>query len=947
MYLSDRARFDQDVFDRLAALDAIIESDETRQQKLDRCSELILTCDDLTADKKAELLLHASATVMMVGEPDDDLYERHFFTLRNQVLPELLGEERYAVLGREIARRLTSGREFCDEEVGSLSREEFPELAALDPLVRFEVVERYVDSGLLKRKTKDGTSVLKFSRTSSPRIMHSGRMQSSKTANEMIKKAEERDEADLELAYENHNKQRAVTQLDFFIDKDGYKVLPVNELRIGHQDGLTGIRLVRDTIEYIRDLDEEERPDVILVSNLIQGDFSHSKSKRRPVLVRGLDSNDAQFAEAKKLLVELKTLGIPVVHNLGPDDLTVAEDYTKDVVGEITGDVRSGSQLGHIPYYKQNQLTQSKLYQEYYRFQLDYALPLCYAMGRRLRSAREIENMTEGEVEKSEFRLLYEHIAMGAELPEYLDIDPDLLVKAGNRYEDGSCVTRNVDLVFHTRGGSHTVKYRHNLGLTAESLLANHMDTPLKQLGNLGMMGANLPDMLMTGRPQEFVYATSSNVPVASLPGLTNPSESLESDAYYSEAPGDASKRFNATRRRLVKPAIDVVEMRDNGNVVHHINTGKIMEKSRQIPKMALFEFCDFQTGSPTARQDYQIKYLSMVLDKAKEMPVAIHFTGDIIHGNIYANMAHEAQSIGLMRPESQMLALSTMLRNVFNEAPKDLIDEVFHVVVQQGNHDELQRVKSFGNGNNSPNIDYLIRDSKDLFPNAKVQHDAVLLTDGGTPVPTWRAYSHYGPTTVQSAHYHLSRGVKGNSGGLPVYHALQRAQGIGNAETPDIIIGAHWHNEQLAVIGDVVSVVGGAMAERSEFEDNLGYDAQVAGTIIEMGGGEPISVEFVHPRSLLEQRIKYGYFSPESLADHGFYDDPGYEPEKHAPFSYDYLPKSALHHAIRKINREASERIEYAADVRNPNQYGNKGEMVAMNEETRRLLEAAKRYAL
>lgn len=752
-------------------------------------------------------------------------------------------------------------------------------------------------------------------------------------------------EQDIDDIYAAHDEGRRVSQLTFEVPKDSCTILPINELRIGHQDSRAGHRLVREQVAHLAALSIEERPDVLLVSNLIQGDFTYSQSKKRASLAPGLDSNGAQFREAKKLLDELKTLGVPVVLNLGSDDLRIAEDYTKGVMLEIESGLREGAKQQHTPYYVQNRLTQKKLFQEHYRFQLDVALPLCYRLGRRLRTAAEVEELTGGRSERSEYMYLYRYVTKGEPLPPELGISSEDIVKVGEPYPDGSYTVDDVDLVFRTNSGEQTVKYRHSTGLTPESLLANHMDKSLKRLGNLGMMGEKLPDLVMTGRPQELAYATSSRVGVLSLPGLADPIQSLDTRALHREVKGDASKRFDATRGRLIRPTLDTVELMDNGNIKHTIASAKIMEKSKTLPRMAIFEVCDMQIGSPTARQDYQIKYLSMILEKAREMPVAIHIAGDIIHGNIYANMAYEAQSQGLLRVESQKLVVSEMIHKVFDAAPRPLRDAVIDIVVQQGNHDDMQRIKSFGGANNDSNVDYLIRDAKDIFETpesrGKVRHAAVMMTDSGTPVPTWRAYSHYGAITVQTAHYHIARGMKGNSGGLPVYHALQRAQGIGNAETPDIILGAHWHNEQLALVGDILSVVGGAMAERSEFEDMLGYDARVAGTVIEIGGGQPVSVEFVHEKALIDHQIQYGFFAPESLADHGYHDDRDYDPYKHAPYSLMGAPQSGLNKAIHDINRAASERTIYETHPRNPNTDEHQ------NDVTRRLTEEAKKLAV
>ncbi|HET8884524.1 MAG TPA: hypothetical protein VFM68_03570, partial [Candidatus Saccharimonadales bacterium] len=117
-------------------------------------------------------------------------------------------------------------------------------------------------------------------------------------------------------------------------------------------------------------------------------------------------------------------------------------------------------------------------------------------------------------------------------------------------------------------------------------------------------------------------------------------------------------------------------------------------------------------------------------------------------------------------------------------------------------------------------------------------------------------------------------------------------------------------------------------------------------GTIIEMGGGQPLSVEFVHEKAFFDQQIKHGFYTAESLADHGFHDDKGYDAYKHGPYSFDYLPKSALHKAILRGNRDASERIEHQTSPRNPNLYGPDGKPISLNSVTQRAIDEAKRLA-
>lgn len=969
-FVAERLRLtEKPLRDLLSAVDDKIDSypvgasrkTTKRSDMVDDTFKLIVEAD-IPPEQRASVLVEASM-IFQALEGDEELAATYGEKMRGVALPAVMGTRELNRFYKEVGEMLLSEGSLPEAVLTQGNVKEIsptcPTIARWPEAVRFETMEWLVGKGIVTRDEvvasdgDGGERVIDFvyrlkgkNPEKAAKVLKHGHLGAGIDVKRLYNVD---DDAQVELKdvvrlQKEHDKERRVKTMIVETGKDGYSILPINELRIGHQDGRSGLKLVMQELERVKGLRPEDKPDVVLISNLIQGDFEFNHSKRRAILAEGLGRNNVQLGVARDLINDALSTGVPVALNLGPDDKAIAEDYAIGVIAEMNKIMKSGPD-GHIPYYMQNKLMQSRLKEEHLQFQLDYALPLCYRLGRTLRSADEISVLTDGEVTVSEYLLIYDFVKNGTALPPELGVDGSIIVPNGVTDADGLTIYQDFDMHFVTNSGEYDVQYRHNTGFTAESLLGNHMDTPLKQQGNLGYMGEKLPSMFLSGRAQEFAYGTSSNVPVVSLPGLADPIKSLDSDMYHSTAPGDPSRRFNTNRRRLIKPALDTIEMRDDGTIVHNIASGRIMEKARQLPRMAIFEFADFQTGSPTARADYQVKFLSMVLDKAAEMPVAIHFAGDIIHGNIYPNMAHEAQAIGLMRPESQKLALSEMFRKVFEQAPQSLIMSVVDVLVQQGNHDEVQRIKAFGNANHDSNIDYLVRDAKDMFDitgqPSKVRHDAVFMTEDGTPVNTWVGRSHYGPFSINTAHYHIAKGQKGGGGGLAAYHALQRAQGIGSAETPDIIIGAHWHNEQLALVGDVLSVVSGAMAGRSEFEDTLGYDARVAGTMIEIGGNKPISVHFIHEKALIGQKVKYGFFNEESLHDYGYHTDKGFDPYKHGIFSFSYLPKDALQKAILDINRRASERTEYEGMVRNPNLYGKKGQPKHLNLQTSRVMAA------
>ncbi len=861
--------------------------------------------------------------------------------LRMEHLPDTIGSSTYAIIGKELAAALGEGPLELGDDPDTLPVS-LRTLTTLPPSVREHVLERFVGLNLLQRN-EDGALLFGTNRKAAERL-RTGAVETARLAHRIVSAdlvaPEMKNLDDVDALYGKHDEESQIAKVEIASNTQRAKILPINELRLGHQDAREGLRLVRQTVELINTLTDEEKPNVILVTNLIQGEFAHLQSARRASLATGMDTNNAQFSAAHMLLDELRATGIPVVLSLGRDDHRIARDNTIDVMRELNGLAKEGGKDNFVPYYNLNKIQQDAQFQRHLKFQLEYALPLSYSLGRSLRTASEMKVATDGAVTTSEYLALYAHVKHGESLPEGLDIDPSLLVKFGE-WRDSLCVVDDVNLSIATDEQETNIWYRHSVsGFTPETLLQAHMDSLLGALGAMGTNGAPLPSVLMTGGSQEGVYATRSGAGAVSLPGLTDPGQAMSRGQRYTAVPGDPTRRMNLLRKRPSSPAIEMYEQWDTGEILLSYVNKDLMERADSIPRMAVIELCDFQIGSPTARPDYQIKYLSYILELAKRMPIAIQFAGDIIHGNIYPGFADESQAIGLIKIESQKQMVSSMLKKAFWGVPQSLLDSVIDVLVQQGNHDEIQKKRT--PNNHDTNIDYIVRDFERILDDSddpktkRVRHNSVFRTETGVPVPTWMGRSEYGDYKILTAHYHVMRGMKGNSGGLPVYHSYARAVGLGSEERANILMGAHWHNPQSAVLGNKLVVVGGAMAEQSQFEDMLGYSAALSGTVVFLGGGKPPAVMSVTPEALDRHGVQNGWFTPENLADHGFHDDPGFDVRKHGPYSPDYLPKSGLQKALLKLGRDASQLIQFESP-----HFADADEQGSVSPQTQRIMAA------
>ncbi len=909
-------------------------------------NELILKYEHETRPlypaEKAELIVLATRDIVGRTNRTEEADQAYRY-MRHEIIPGVLGAHFFTRASRELGRALAN-QSIRKSDIHGDRKDEFYALNEVSPIVASQVIRRFNELELTAFSDEtDDQEITLGANKKAAQYLTEGAVETARLISKILNKETPREIETVDQIveiYDRHNETRRINTVTVETNTDNLRVLPINELRLGHQDQGEGVKLIIRTAELIKNMPEKEKPQVILLTNLIQSDYAHHQAKKRATLARRLETDHAQYNAAHVIIDKLRELNIPIIVSLGPDDHEMAADYALDTLKEMRGIEKQAGKENLITYYETNRLIQDSLYQDHKRFYIENIIPLCYRMGRRLRSAAEVAKATGGELNKNEYIILYDHIMHGEELPVELGIDPEVIAELGE-WRNNICFVDDFNLRGVTKEDVKDVAYRHNVAFSAETLAVNHMMPMAKLLGSLATNQYDLPDLAMTGRAQEAFYLTG----MVALPGMWDTAQSLNSRQYYATAPGDASRRSNFNRRVPGVPTIDMIEMTDDGRFRQHFISKELLDKADSLPRTAVFEFCDTQIGSVSARQDYQVMYLSYMLEVAQEMPIAIQFAGDIVHGFLYNTMIEESQRAALLAIKSQKLAVSAMMKKHFDTSDPvvaTLVDRVIDVIVQPGNHDKIMRPKL--PGNNDDNVDYLIRDAIDIFDKpgepTKVRHDAIKYVEG-TPVPTWMGTTHLGAYTIRMAHYHMERGMRGG-GGFPVEDAYRRAQGIGREEDADWYMGAHWHNPQILVRGKKLITISGPMASQTEFEDMRGMRARVAGIVGYIGGKQPLTIEFISAETLWKHGVKFGGFTPDKLADQGFHDDPDFDFMKHGPYSQTGAPKSALIKAILHENHRASEYAMYTAEMENPNTYDEHGDPMTLNDLTRRAFEIA-----
>lgn len=942
------------------------------EDALARAHEMIRSTNLSRADQAA---LIVSATKDIVGRQNrTPQADKAYYTVRHEVLPQVLGVTFFVKAGKELGVALEEDGQVARTDIvgEEADRSRFPTLTSVAPAVTSQVLKRLneyeltqynfdtddleegVEFDRLSEGEKDARTYVSIgSKKKASHFLETGLVESARMMSKFYVTSSKKfdDVDDIIARLDEHDEKSRIDTVELDTKSDSLRILPINELRLGHQDGKEGIRLVKQTVEMIKSMPEEKRPQVITVTNLIQSDFEHRQSQKRRA--NGIKEISEQYDAANKILDLLRETGIPVIVSLGQDDHGIARDSAINIVNEMNGIVKEGGKENFVPYYDINKVMQDKQLPVHQLFYLENIIPLSYRMGRPLRDKEAVRRDTGGDLNYGEYFALYDHIAHGAELPEGLGIDPEVIVPMG-AWKDGLCFVDDFNLVATTEGSTRDIAYRHVTQFTSESLKQNHMTQIMKLLGSLAAKNgtSDMADLVISGQQQEHYSIANKAV---SLPGLWDTEKSLNRKQFYSAAPGDASRRANLVRGVPGVPTMSMIEMTDDGRFIQSFISKELMDKADSLPRTAVFEFCDTQIGSISARPDLQILYLSYMLETAREMPIAIYVTGDMVHGHIYPTFPEESQSVGLIGLKSQKEMMKSILTSVFDTSDpiiRDLADSIIEVGVQPGNHDKIMRPR-FPN-NLDDNIDYMIHTFQNIVGEERVRHDAVF-NQGGTPVGTWMQRTHLGAYSILSAHYHLER--KGMAGsGAPVADAYRRVQGLGE-KAPDYLMGAHWHNPQTAVLGNTISVIGGPMAGQTEFEDFRGMKATPFGTVTKFGGGEPVAVESISAETLrlrggakIEKNgrvisgTKFGKFTPDKLEDQGFYDDDGFDPAKHGPYLHEDYPKSASQKAILKLQRAASHLAMYEGHKENPNRYDNNGRPVELNDLTRRAYEIAAR---
>jgi hypothetical protein len=741
---------------------------------------------------------------------------------------------------------------------------------------------------------------------------------------------------DLSSSYLRNAQETAVSQVEFKTKKPEVSVLYMSELLLGNQNSATDFYI--NTMNQISQLPETMKPDVIVLSGFMQGDFKFFNKKQRATLVPELNSMDRQFHEAREMIKLATKTGSRVIYNMSNDDRRIASEYTVEVFRKMLDLANQhakaqNKEIDHeagqatLGIWGVDKLKQHPQWQEHLQFQIDTIFPYCLRSGRRLRSATEMALFTEGKIEIDEYMMLYKtckRIKHGKEprnkYVKWLDME--------SLKDTDFNIVDDFNLHIKTKGTEYNDWIRHSLGFSTEPMYQNHMKPLLNILGQLATSGFKTPDMLVTEHNQEAVGVSSLNSWGISSGGLIRARNMLGQKGSKSDAGGDVSKRMISTRGRFPEPSATAHTRTDDGSHKVTFFLDSLNEKSDSLTdRMAIVELCDLQTGSITARPDILAKYLDWIRVKAiGESATSFLFGGDMIHGRNYSNFPMESQSTGLMSVDSQKLFNTRMFETAFSDVTYDEMNALDRVLVQPGNHEWNSGTFKWHGDSFTDYLNGVFRElylgagfTKEEARSRVRSHDALMTQRGEYISGGYTGIEYFGDYGVLIQHYLLDRGGKGSGGDIPVYQTHHYAVGAGEMmKNIDILMQGHWHHPQYAVLGgNKLGIVGGSIAGLSHYELTRGYRATIAGTITRIGGGLPVEVEFISEEAINSHKIQKGDFANKVLKEEGYRTDRGFDVSKHGIWLPDGFPKSALQKKVLQLGRDVTQRSATMAVLR------------------------------
>lgn len=817
-------------------------------------------------------------------------------------LLDYVGAPEFDEVGKLLSTKLAEAQKPVDiSEFFKAIDENGKSLISLSPALRSRLIDCFVEVGYLS-KTQN-----KYKLTERGRRKESlgyGELLSAVMATEQMgltfASRRFRSLTGIETHQERFNDRNRMTEVHLALNKSNIKILLLSEVLFGHKD--LDMSFLRQLLASLKKLPKESLPDAIVVSGLVQGTFKYRNKDRRATL--SIASGDDQFAAARILLDELESLGPKIIYNIGSEDREICHNYTIDTIQMLQhyGKPLADKDKFHVAYYQIDKMKQTQAWDIHYNFQVTVAFPYMLRSGRRLRSADEIARATGHELRMEEYLMLfdtYHALREGKEPnPLYTKILNMENIPVPGKETKGFLITD--DIMLKTILGDSEKRFwiRHNLKFGDKPMYQNPIDAAEALAGQLAA-GDEALSAVIFQHQQQAVGLKRGDTWMISAAGMLKPD--LEQRGTIFSVSGDSTWRQVTTRRILPTAAATLHELGDDGRHSVTFFTERFLNLAKKVPdRTTVAFFNDWQNGSVTARPDLQVKYADMVFRQyLPDRPVYLFFLGDIIQAQNYKGMSMENANIGLDRIDHQTDFVSKFLNLAFADVPAEHLKHLRHVGIVPGNHEWNSGFQQYGAVFSHYPEDLIEKlFLKKGLTDAPVKFYDTVSTKSGDYLKTWAGFIPVAGHGLLFQHIMLEKGGKGSSDKPPIYQAQEFYSGMGDLVKPvDISVHGHWHFAQYALFGGKLAVVSPALAGVSGFEYVRGLRSDIGATLVHLGGGQPVTVEFLTPQSLYRHDIQSGFFSPSHLRNIGFKDDENFDPTRNG-----FANRLEAHSALQKV---------------------------------------------
>jgi hypothetical protein len=694
------------------------------------------------------------------------------------------------------------------------------------------------------------------------------------------------DTDDVVELYQGAKQEAKIETVTINAEGQSRRILFVSGVALGFLD--SDPKFVKHIIHTIQELPKDQRPNLIVINNLLYGGFENREKGEKTALVQGLDTLEAQFKTGRMILDDFRKLDVPVMLNLGGSDWEIGRDLLLRMLRY------QFNLLGHINYFKQDQLQRTIEWQVYDKFVTKVALPYCYRTG---------TVPTDGELlilyDTYRRYVLAQEAGEKPVIPQkYKDIlDFDAIPFPGKKFKDNLIIVD--DAIVQLTNKKSGVTETHGMYSSLNFSLSPNppmYGTPLQSLIQWMKQENVQPSDVVRGSAtimnQHQFIATSVDGErwAESTPAVQQP-EVLDKRGRNKRAP-DASHRKATTRREFASTGSFMVETTDDGRRIYHaLIKGPLLDLANSQDRTTVYLTGDEQIGSVTHRPDLLVKGDDIAKELLSQEKVVFIHGGDNKQAKNYKGKEHQESAVGTLvdidRQDDLYRYLTFLALDGVSET--HLRNNLVKVRILAGNHELNSGFAMYGishmtalrmawnNYLTAHNVPPELQD---------VRMCENVTTEDGSFFRSWSAIEDIAGYTWMFQHLILQQREK-KAADMPIMQAKALFEGA--ARSVKNIQGAtffHYHSPWIYSAFGKVFTISPAKAGQSEFEYVRGYKAQPGALLLHLGGGLPPAFEFLSRKTLIEHTIKDGPFCEQSLNDQGFFTDKDFDPYRHGAMS-------------------------------------------------------------